>query len=229
MDKGNGGFNALVRAIGVAKSIYRNLSAVFSYLIFAGSSRTALTLMTLFGFLSGSYISPVQMTVQGLVIDLFAVMTISFSHTEKRSLLYKRAGKRYPIGRAKAGFSLLCGLLAAASTVLLSNLFPALFKLDAEKAGLCMAFLSLLSCSLIMALESKKRSSLFSGEITVSRMEALFTAALIGFIVLCFVIKPLGAVFGIYGIGVLPWLSSLIPAALLMLMLELEKLIENKE
>ena len=228
MDKGNGGFNALVRAIGVAKSIYRNLSAVFSYLIFSCASRTALALITLFGSLAGSRVTPVQIIVEGLVIDLFAVMTISFSHPEKRSLMYERSGKKYPIGWMKASFSLLCGLLAAAVSAAVSNLFPALLTLDISKAGICMSFISLLSCSLIMALESKKRSSLFSGEITVSRIEALFTAALVGFIALCFVIKPLGEVFGIYGVGIPALLASLIPAALLTLALELEKLIENK-
>lgn len=229
MEHGKGGYNALIRSIGTAKSIYRNLSAVFSYLICTSGIRIVLALCTLFGLFGGGFTSPVQLIMSGLVIDLFAVLTLAFSTPEKQSLSYRRAGKRFPIGRWRFLLSLFYSLCSSALTLMCAKRVPALLRLPQPgAASLCMCFISLLSCSLIYALEGKKRSSLFAGEITIGRMEALFTAALITFIALCFAIKPLGALFGISGIGVAAFSFALLPAILLLILIEGEKLVHKR-
>ena len=73
---GNGGFNAMVKSIKSAKSIYINMFHMLAYLLSVQIARLFLVILTVFTKIAA--ITPVQLVISGLIVDLAAVIIFAF-------------------------------------------------------------------------------------------------------------------------------------------------------
>ncbi len=75
---GNGGINAIIKSIKSAKSIYTNILHMLAYLLTSQIARLFLVMLTIFTKISA--ITPVQLIISGLIVDLAAVIIYAFDH-----------------------------------------------------------------------------------------------------------------------------------------------------
>ena len=227
-DDGSGGFNALVKAVATAKNIFKNISAWMCYLIFTGCFRTAAVLASVFAPSGSVFISTVQTVISGLIIDLAAVLTIIFTAPEKDALSYKSRTRKMPVSGRSAYVSVLAGFSAFLITLITSLIFSR-FTSEKQTFILSFSFVSLVLCSLIFMLEAKKKSSLFTGGISIGRTEAATVILTAAFLVLSYLFTPVGALFGISHVSLLLFLPVLIPPVILLAASEIYKAVERSK
>lgn len=223
-EKGKGGFNALVGAVSTAKSIYRNLGSVMTYLIFMNCARLALVLLSYFSFTGTVFAHPVQLAFTGLMTDLAAVFSIIFIRPGKEVLFYRTGGGRFPISGAAALLSAAGGIASAVIAALCAGYFSRFAASDRQSALLCLIFTSLLMFTAVLAFESKKDTPFFIGNLTLGNMDLALTAAVTAVIALTYIIEPLGYVFGVGRTGLAVLLSAFIVPAGLFIACEAVKL-----
>ena len=224
-DDGSGGFNALVKAVAAAKNIYKNISAWMSYLIFTGVFRTVAVLLSIFSS-ERIFINSVQTVVSGLIIDLAAVLTIIFTAPEKDALTYKSKTAKLPVSMRSAFMSAAAGLVTVVITSVCAMIFSH-FAAERPEYVLSFSFVSLILCSFVFMLEAKKKSSLFSGGISIGRTEAAMVLLIAALLVLSYLFTPIGALFGISRVSVPLFLPVFIPPVILLAAFEIYKALER--
>jgi Ca2+-transporting ATPase len=224
-EDGSGGLNALADSICTARSTFRNLHRMASYL---AASISAKLIITLCGFLFGClWLNPVQLLFWGMIVDLFALLTLALSSPSgelpRKNALAARAKadkisdeRRYLL-RVMA---LSCGVGGAlAISQLLIALLSSLWKVNLTGQS-SLIFLSTLPSMAILLWETGRSGELRRQKITVSRMFFFAVAAVAGFIALCFAIPVLGAPFGLGALSPQMFPLAIIPPAVIFLLCE---------
>ena len=214
--EGAGGLNALSTALCTAKSVFRNLRRMFTYLT---ASLTARVLLTLMGFLFGSvWLSTTQLLFWGLIVDLSAILILALAapdeelpgKTALRSVSVNSTDyfKRLFYLSASLGGSLAISQLI---TVLLSLIWKTTV---AQQSTL--VFLSALPAMAILLWETGRHTHRKHRSLSFSRISILLGVAMATLIVLAFLIPPLGTALGIAKMNWVPSLLVLLPGVLLL-------------
>ncbi|MBQ7325263.1 MAG: cation-transporting P-type ATPase [Clostridia bacterium] len=224
-EDGSGGLNALADSICTARSTFRNLHRMASYLT---ASISAKLVITLIGFLFGClWLTPVQMLFWGMIVDLFVILTLALSSPSDelprknaiaaRAMADKKLDERKYLLRVIA-LSGCVGVVLAISQLLIA-LLSLIWKVNITGQS-SLIFLSTLPSMAILLWETGRSGDLRRQKITVSRMFFFAAIAVIGFMVLCFTFPLLGTPFGLgaFPMKLLP--LALIPPVLLFLICE---------
>jgi len=189
---GNGGFNSVYRAIERCENIYRNVGRIFKYLICTQGARL---LLLLFGLVFGTeLVLPLHMLILGGVIDLAAILSISFEKPEKNTLRHCRRQSGSELARRlqPAVFALLWAALVFFGT----KFYPGIVGQSSAYSFLASALLSFVTLG-----EVKRGDKIFGKNITVNNTEALSFLLVCAFFTLCAFFGSFGSLFGVVGIG----------------------------
>ncbi|MBQ8911150.1 MAG: cation-transporting P-type ATPase, partial [Clostridia bacterium] len=214
-ESGEGGINGVATAIRAARSIYRNIGTLLFYLAFGGAMRLAALLFSMGG---SFYLSPVQSLVLGLIFDLLAVFVIA---RHKPGVDYPKMGVfKGQEGLARKVLRLLpaisIGALLSAGTVFLANVLEqnALLHSDGRSAFVFCALLFLQSAMLTVLLSSHLPFK--KGRGAEPLLTGYFAAVLL-WLLFCFLVPGVSAVTGICFVGWPCLLLSLLPATVFFL------------
>lgn len=222
---GSGGIAALADSISTARSIFRNLRRMASYL---AASLTARLMVTLFGFALGSlWITPVQLLFWGMIVDLFVVLTLALNSSAdelprknvtgaKEGVKDEKREQKY-MHRVVAVSAMTGGVFALSQ--LLTVLIAWLMKANTSGQS-TLIFLSTLPAMAVLLWETGRNTGYRRQKMALSRMFLTAAAVVIGFILLCFAIPSLGAPFGIGALSPSLLPLALIPPAALLLFCE---------
>lgn len=223
---GGGGFNAIIRALGVSKVIYLNLFRMMKYLITSQFARLfAVFICAVAGFRG---LTPTQILVCGLVMDMLAVMVISFEKPAHDFMLYRvDIEKRLKQPLPYMIQSVIFGLFWAVLTVL-PSLISVVCQLNISEAQLnTAAFIGFLPAQFAVMTEIKKERSIFVPNIKISGVYMLTLTMLICFIAACFLIAPFGALFEVCSLELYGIVAAILPSVLMILIFELYKVISK--
>ena len=219
---GNGGFNAIVKSIRVAKGVYENLYHMLGYLV---TSQIARLILVIFSIFSGvSLFSPVQIIVSGLIVDFAAVMVFAFDQTKKNALTdsgnYEKrlSGLLNGFGRSLAFAGLWAVLLTL--TVMLAGRFG----FD----GKTIAFFGFLFTQLISVWEFRTEKSIFKSGKGFNNVLALFSVFLLSFIALISFMPEWPVLFDIQKLLPLGWAFCAAAPLLMTVGYEIEKWIASR-
>ena len=224
-EDGSGGLNALADSICTARSTFRNLHRMASYLT---ASISAKLVITLIGFLFGClWLTPVQMLFWGMIVDLFVILTLALSSPSdelpRKNAIAARAMADKKIDERKYLLSVIAlsgcvgGVLAISQ--LLIALLSLIWKVNITGQS-SLIFLSTLPSMAILLWETGRSGELLRQKITVSRMFFFAAVAVTGFMVLCFTFPLLGTPFGLGALPMKLLPLALIPPVLLFLICE---------
>ncbi len=210
--EGTGGLNAISDAILAARRVFRNLHRMLTYLTVSVTARLLLSLIGFaFGFL---FLTPVQILFWGLLLDLSAILTLALS-TSGTSLTRRSArsgkdyGQIYP--PALLRLSLFGGCALALILALIAPLSLLIGLAGAEISAL--VFLSLPLAMPALLLETGRRTRHRVETLTLSRSLLITFGLIFAFLLLCFLIPPLGAPFGLSALSPAALPLALLPAA----------------
>ncbi len=216
---GSGGLNALVGAICRAKTIFRNLQRMFSYL---AATFTIRTLAVLFSLVIGMpLLTSVQVLFLGFIVDLSAVLILAFEKPPRQIL---KLPAQAPRSITESFRSLLRPALTGAFFFVVqavSVLILRFAKLSAAQYACCF-FISAIPASLVLLWESGRTSSQpKKREWTMGNMPLTVLLFLIIFLLIAFLIPAFGAPFGIVRLPYAAWIALLAPSLLLIAFCEL--------
>ena len=196
-DTGRGGVNAAALAISAARWIYRNIGVLLFYLTFTLGLRLTMLLLG-----ASDLLSPVQILFSGLAADLAAVFVIALDRPE--GSFAHRWAFRSPLSLAFRLLPfLLCGALGAVVTAIAARLL-AHFGLLAPACmpGFCFFLCLLLQIAALSALLRVGRKP--GRELKMSAAYRIYLLGCAVFPALCFLVKPIGAVFSFTAFGLVP-------------------------
>ncbi len=215
---GSGGCNAMVTTMMYARSIYKNILRLTSYLI---TAQTARFLMVLAGVLTGEPLfRPVQILFSGLIIDLAAVMILAFE-PPSRTVLKEKDVTEQRLSRVflENWDSLLYGLLWAGAQLAGVYLIRMILSTQPSAQQMSSAvFLSFIVNQMIVLLSVAKEGGIFAPTIRFNAVSLLVALLLGGFIALSLSVPAFGASFGIVPFGgnllmILIWVTVVVLGA----------------
>ncbi|MBQ4575997.1 MAG: cation-transporting P-type ATPase [Clostridia bacterium] len=223
---GSGGFNAIIRALGVSKVIYLNLFRMLKYLVTSQFARLfAVFICAAAGFPG---LTPTQILVCGLVMDMLSVMVISFEKPARDFMLYKvdtekRLRQPLPYILQSVIFGLFWAVLMTSP-----SLVSMMWELNIPDAQLSTtAFIGFLLSQFAVMTEIKKEKSIFVANIKISGVYMLTFAALVCFIAACFLIPAFGALFSVTALDLFGIFAAVLPSILMIMLFELYKVINK--
>jgi hypothetical protein len=182
------------------------------------ASLTARLVVTICGFIFGSlWIAPVQLLFGGMIVDLFVILTLALNSTSNE-LLHKnstgghtqsdsRKNEQVYLRRLITLSAAVGGALAVSQLIIV---FLSMIWKVSTAGQSTLIFLSTLPSMAVLLWETGRQSDFGNQKFTISKMVFLAVAAVLGFLILCFVFPALGTPFGIGAIS-----PSLIPLALI--------------
>ncbi|MBE6563797.1 MAG: cation-transporting P-type ATPase [Ruminococcaceae bacterium] len=193
--RGNGGFNAMLSAVENAKNVFFNMEKAFRYLLVSQIAKTVIVLLSV--FLGSDIMKPLQILFCGLIADFAAIVVLAFEKPESDVLQLsgKRAG-----GLALFFKENLHRMLFGVVWAVLSYAMPALLEHQgfvSHEQALSAVFLSFLATQAVLLAESMRNGSLFAAKKNVNGAYLLYLLSLILFALLCTLVPPVGALFGI--------------------------------
>lgn len=218
--EGTGGLNALTTAICTAKSVFRNLRRIFTYLT---ASLTARVLLTLAGFLFGCvWLTPVQILFWGLVLDLSAILILALTAPDDELLdtSVRRSVSVNSTDYFKKLFYLSAGIGGTlAISQLLTILLSLIWKTTAAGQS-ALIFLSAIPAMAVLLWETGRHTHRKRRSIAISKVSILLGMVLTLLIVLAFLIPPVGTALGIGSLKLSLLPLALIPPVLLLALCE---------
>ena len=225
--KGDGGFAAVVSALEYSRSIYKNLLRMVRYLVTVQFARIFLTLGS--SFTGISVLSPEQLIFGGLMVDFAAVVSIAFSKPPHDALSLKDDAEQAldrPLTNLRP---VLYALFEAVALLTVSPIFRrAGLSLPADEYS-SLAFITFIIFQLITLTELASDRSVFSANLRINTIYAIFVLALAGFIAAGIIFPAFGNVFGITALSVPSIIACALLSVLTMALHEVYKLITNKK
>ncbi len=218
--EGSGGLNALFTAICTAKSVFRNLRRMFTYLT---ASLTARIVLTFSGFLFGTlWMTPVQLLFWGMILDLSAILILALTPPDEE-LPDKTARRSVSVNSTdyfKRLFFLSAGIGGTLAILqLLTVLLSLIWKSTASQQS-TIVFISAIPAMAILLWQTGRRTHRKHRGISISRISILLGAVIALLIILAFLIPPVGTALGITATGAYLLFLALIPPALLLVLCE---------
>lgn len=223
---GSGGFNGMVGTVKNSVQIYRNILRVSSYLLTVQIARLAIVLWSV---ISGNFVlTPVQVLFSGLIIDFAAVFTIAFQPPSTHVLKYRQDVDK----KLKRPFFsniryVIFGLLWALALVFSPYILNAAGFVFADGELVSASFLGFMITQFFVMSEIKREHSIFDPNIRFSAASVLIVLLCVAFALVSVFVPAFGALFGIKLIGSAAALAMLIPPALMVIVLEIDKILRG--
>ncbi len=220
---GSGGFNAILGSIATARVIYQNLVRYIRYTLITQITRIFVVLYSIF---SGTAIlSPIQILFSGLVIDFLSMIVISFEHPDDKIFMSKDnpEEKLSNISRQLPMIS-LSSLIWTAATVIVPLLLKTIGYTDAVLLSTA-TFIGFIFSQIAVLNELIKSDGIFKPHVRYNRAHLILFISVAAFISVSFLIPSFGSMFGIFAIDWKVWLISFIPALVMIVTYEIQKLI----
>ncbi|MBE6612853.1 MAG: cation-transporting P-type ATPase [Ruminococcaceae bacterium] len=226
-DKGSGGFSAVVSALEYSRTIYKNLLRMVRYLTTTQLMRIFLIIGAL--ILGITALTPMQIVVSGLVLDLGAILASAFAKPPYNSLILRDDAEEqlerpfFLFARSMlfALFGALC-ILAIGPILALSG-----HPLDGPSLS-AVSFFAMMACQLITFASLAAEQSLFKPGMRMSVSYLLLTLAVAAFAALSLVFPEFGAIFDIVPIGVPGFIGIASAAVLTLAVNEIYKLVSKR-
>ncbi|MBO4265182.1 MAG: cation-transporting P-type ATPase [Clostridia bacterium] len=208
---GNGGFNAMVSSVCTAKKINKNIHTMIKYLL---ATQCARFICVLFSIISGiETLTTVQVLFSGLVVDLLAIIIISFEK-QSRFILKDKRNFEYTVSEPiRSNIDALVLGTAMAVIAMLSPVF--LILMGGEKNSLGVIFFSFMAMQFVLLWELKKDHSLFAHNEKVNTISILIFMIIVEFCVLLTLVPYLGNLFSIGYLGIRSIIAIIISALLM--------------
>lgn len=192
-----GGFNALVRSLIFAKSIFITMKRILSYLTSVNIMRLLLLLATVIGQIGGlTLVSPVLTVISGLVFDLIMVFAIAFSRSERDVLKRKVSSGVFVIDKDELATACLNGAAAALFILLGCVILKIVYGFD-ESSLVCSAFIAALLCSIVIFFEQRYKTTFIGKPFEIGSVFAFDIALFVLLIALSMLFPGLSRVTGI--------------------------------
>lgn len=181
-----GGLNSAVEAVKIAKNINNNIYRTLKYLI---SMQSVRLVMVIWFLASGTMLlSPTAILISGLVLDFSAAMIMAFKRPSPRILAEEDRDisekSMLKTGRHCSEKGLVCGVVAIILTYI-----SVLLSLVAKEALPACAFLTLVTLSASVMMQTLLEGRPAKSELRIGRIQLLYLAALSVFAVCCIVFK----------------------------------------
>jgi|GEM_PF-1974352 len=230
-----GGFNAMVKSLCTAKTIYQNLMRMVKYLFTAQIARLTVILYSVIVhnvwslFAGREFLLPVQILFLGLIVDLGVVAAIAMQRPP-RNVLAERENTEERLSRPfiynffkPLIFGIFWGVSSIAAPLVLS-----LTGLELEGEPLTsLIFISFIFTEMIVACEMISEKSVFARGQRASRILIIMTFCSAVFIALGVAIPAFGARFGICPLDPVEALCTFIVPALMFAVCEIYKAIKK--
>lgn len=227
-ERGDGGFAAVISALEYSRSIYKGLLRVVRYLVTTQFARIFLILGSM--FVGMDALSPVQLCYGGLIIDFAAVVCAAFSKPPHDALsIHDDAEKALDKFLTVNIRPILFALFEAVSMLLLPLIVNSIgYTLKAtEFMSIC--FISFTLCQLIDLTEYASDRSIFSANLRLNIISALFILVLLGTIAAALLFPAFGKILGVTRLGLVPSICCGIVPLLTLGLHELYKLLTKKK
>lgn len=222
--RGNGGFNAMLNAVKSSKIIYKNIVRFIKYILTTNVARLFLILFTI--FTKSDLFTPVQILFTGLVIDYIAMVIIAFENASNKETLKKENNEDLSTIQAKLPLCIVWGLvcgLTLASTPYILNLMG--FTTTYIKSTVI--FLGFIFTQIAVLNEVIKDDSMFKPLVRYNRAHLILIILLVGFLPIINFVPTVSKLFGTTQIGVIPYIVSLIPSIIIIIVFEIHKWFTN--
>ena len=156
---GKGGFNALTRALGSAKSIFMITKQILSYLLSVNLMRLILLLATLLSAGRLTFVSSTLTVISGLVFDFIMVFAIAFSKNERDVLKNRISSATFVIDKEEIISSCINGAAAAIFVILGCLILKNLYAFDNARL-ICVSFIAMLLSSSVIYFEGKYKTTI---------------------------------------------------------------------
>jgi len=225
--EGEGGFNAIVRALMTAKSIFFNLNRAIGYLLATQSARL---LLVVYALLTGiSLLSPIQILYTGLAVDFLGVMMIAFLPPDRNvldepmpDLAHERQVWRYLVPHI---FTVLVGVLWACACAALPAVLDRMgMPLTAEQTR-TMTFYTFLCAQMVMLFFVGNTGRASFGRIRINRITLLSVLFEIAVPLCCVLLPRFGGWFDCTSLPSHAWIGGSVIVALLIIVCIIDRLL----
>ena len=224
--RGNGGFNAVFNSIIASKTIYKNLVRFVKYLLTTQIARLCIVLFSI--FTKSDMFMPQQILFTGMVIDLIAMIIIAFERSDNRIILKKNSVEELITIYKYLPLSFLLGVIFAGAVVMMPLVLE-LVGIASMQVQSTVVFISFILAQLIILNELIKDNSLFKPTVKFNRSHLIMVFVVTAFLITANYVSVVGNAFGMVRLDWLPYLMSAIPAVLLLIIFEVQKLIMNSK
>ena len=182
----SGGLNSAVEVIGSAKNINNNVDRMLRYLICMQSTRFVIVLWSL---MSGTMLlSPTAILISGLILDFSAALIMAFKKPSPRILAEKDRDVSEKSIAQTAEKCVEKGIICAVLTLMIAYILNLTGLVASTSLAACV-FLSLVTLSASVMMQTLNEGRTARTELRISKMQFLYLAAVTVFVVL-------SAVFG---------------------------------
>lgn len=205
--------------------IYKNLVRFVKYLLTINVARLALVLFTIFA--KNDMFGPQQILFTGLVVDLLAMIVITFEHPNNKLMLKNNTTEELFGVHKYLPLALLSGMVCAVSVAAIPLLIG-YFKISAAPAQATAMFVGFIFAQIAVMNELLNDGSIFRHSVRFNRAHFILGLAMVAFMACTYFIQPFAGMFGIVKIGWIELLISLMPAVVILLVYEIRKMISGQ-
>ena len=226
--KKEGGISAIFKSVLTSKLIYKNIASMLSYLLTVQFSRLFIVLYSV--FTHENILTPVQILFGGLIVDLFAVLSIAFSRpgpmTPKEYKHYENETKNITRFYLK---NALFGVFWAAMTIFGPRIIRLTgMSLDSD-ALIGASFVSFTVLQYLVLANARRIDSIFKlSSFNLNPFFAGSALAVATFMGLAVLIPAVGRIIGIITLSMSAWITALTIVLTVLVLFETYKAVVSK-
>jgi len=198
-DRGKGGFSAMVSALEYSRTIYKNLLRMVNYLTTSQLSRIFIILGAL--ILGFTALTPIQLLVSGLAIDLAAIIASAFSKPPFSSLSLRDNAEEAL--KKPFAMNMRSTLFALFEAMMILSVYPVYTRIGipfTPEQYISTAFIAFVVCRFVTFIELATERGVFKSGMRMGISFILFLLFAAGFVASCMLIPPFGKLFGVVSI-----------------------------
>ncbi len=222
-NENGGGLPCIVEAGAFATRIYENVASIAAYLVTSQSARMLTVLYS--AFFSRRAMTAAQILFWGLIFDFFAVITMALERPDKNGLSYRGdVCGRLANPFDGIGASVAHGVLWGALTLVTSLVYA-----ETDASAATVIFISLIISLVVVCGEHRNGKSVFSPDRSINLATCFFIGLSALLIILVTVLPSAAASFGIAQPTPAELAVSVVPAAVMLAVYELERVLAEKK
>ena len=223
---GSGGFNAILGAVATARVIYQNLVRYVRYSLITHITRILIVIYSVFS--GNTILTPIQILFSGLVMDFLAMIVISFEHPDKKIFMTKdNPEEKLSSIYKQIPLMSLSSLIWTASIVIIPLILKIIGYTDITSLSTA-TFMGFVFSQIAVLNEQLRESGIFKPHVRYNRAHLILLISVAIFLSISFFVPTFGALFGIVLIDWKVWLISLVPAIIMIITYEIQKLTNDK-
>lgn len=226
--KKEGGISAIFKSILTSKLIYKNIANMLSYLLTVQFARLFIVIYSV--FTHENILTPVQILFGGLIVDLFAVLSIAFSRPGPRTVReYNHSENEMKNLTRFYVKNALFGVFWAAMTIFVPQIMRfSGMSLDSE-ALIGASFVSFTALQYLILANARRVDSIFrlsSFNLNPFYVGSAFVVAL--FMGIAIIFPTVGAIIGLTTLNATAWIAVLVIILTVVALCETYKVVVSK-